>query len=126
MKKILIISLIIVVAIGIVLFVFFKNIKSSDILLDHIDSAKDSANERVAELIITNVELAYTTALYQNFGNNPTLQQVKSNFSSEAAIWTDDFIIQSNGFNCDVKVENNNLKVICLNKKTNSSMILSN
>lgn len=92
---------------------------------DHIDDAKDSANQRTAELVVSSVELAYESARLKNNGY-PTLQQVKSSFNSEVSTWESDYVIQANNFKCDVKVVNNNLKVNCLGKETTSEMILSN
>ena len=112
------------IGLSIVLLGILITNKLTYILNDAVDRAKESSNEKDTEYIIRGVELAYTLSLYENVGNNSTLQQVKSNFSLGGATWNNDYVIETNGFNCDVKVENNNLKVTCLNKETTTSMIL--
>ncbi|MBE6139882.1 MAG: hypothetical protein E7174_05270 [Firmicutes bacterium] len=93
---------------------------------DTIDDAKNSANQRTAELIISTVQLAYSTAYLNNKGY-PTLEQVKTEFNSEIhANWNSDYVIESNSFNCTVEVINNYLKVTCLELETTNEMILSN
>ena len=93
---------------------------------DTIDDAKNSANRSAAELIISTVQLAYSTAYLNNKGY-PTLEQVKTEFNSEIhANWNDDYVIEANGFNCNVEVINNYLNVTCLESKTSNELILSN
>lgn len=87
--------------------------------------AREQTNQRTAELIITGVEFAYTTAYIENMGY-PTLEQVKSYFELDNVTWARDYIIETKDFNCDVEIFNNNLKVTCLETETNTDMILSN
>ena len=126
MKKSQIILLILGIIAGVILIWFLITITATKTVLETMDDARDSADERTAELVITGVQHAYTTALMNNGGNTPTLQQVKSNFSSEGATWTDDYVIETDSFNCDVKVENNNLKVTCLGYEKNMEIVSSN
>lgn len=82
--------------------------------IDNINNANDAALKRSAELIIDEVEYAYTSALMNSLGEDPTLQDVKNNFSMDNAIWKSDKIIYNNEFECSVNVEDGLLKVKCL------------
>ena len=94
--------------------------------VDTIDSAKDSANKSTAELIISTIKNAHALAQLKN-KNYPTLKQVKEEFNSQSlATWDDDYVIEANGFNCNVEVVNNYLNVTCLESKTSNKLILSN
>ena len=126
MKKSKIILLILGIIAAIVLGLLIIARQATKTVLETMDEARSQADERTVGLIITGVQHAYTTALMNNAGNNPTLQQVKSNFSCEGATWTDDYVIEADNFNCDVKVENNNLVLKCLDKEKNMNMELSN
>lgn len=87
--------------------------------IDNISNASDAALKRSAELIISEVQVAYASALMNSLGDDPTLQDVKNNFSMDNAIWESDKIIYNNEFECSVSVENNLLKVKCLDKELN-------
>ena len=108
-------------------FVIFSKVavKTYD---DTIDKFKDSANQRTAELVISEVELAYESAYFTNNRAYPTLKQVQSEYNGlyPQIKWESDYVIGSGDFKCDVKVVNNNLKVNCLGKETDKEMILSN
>ncbi len=92
-----------------------------------INDAKESAKERTAELIISQVDLAYTQAMYSSNGSYPTLEQVKNEFSSDSAYWEEDKIYSYGlyEFVCDINVENLRLKVTCLNSETKNELVLS-
>ena len=126
MNKSKIVLLILGIIAGVILIWFIITITATKTVLKTMDDARDSADERTAELVITGVQHAYTTALMNNAGNNPTLQQVKSSFSTEGVTWTEDYVIETDNFNCDVKVENNNLIVKCLDIEKDMNMELSN
>ena len=126
MKKSKIILLILGIIATIVLGLLIIARQATKTVLKTMDEARSQADERTVELIISGVQHAYTTALMNNGGNTPTLQQVKSSFSTEGATWTDDYVIEADSFNCDVKVENNNLIVKCLDIEKNMNMELSN
>ena len=109
-KYVKIIILIALVAIIATFFIFRKS--------------KDSVKSEISKEIIKNVENAYTSAI-SNIGTNPTLDEVKSQFSMSDAGWIGDQIISDIGFACDVTTFNNYLKVKCQNIETKKIMILS-
>lgn len=91
-----------------------------------VDSEEYLANKNTVDLVLHAVKLAYTTAMLDNLGTKPTLQQVKASFNSDVSTWNSDYVIKADNFNCNVEVINNNLKVNCLGKETNTNLILSN
>lgn len=82
--------------------------------IDNINNANDAALKRSAELIINEVKLAYTASLYQSMGEDPNLDDIKSNFSMNNVEWKDDKIIYGDKFECSVNVDDGLLKVKCL------------
>lgn len=126
MKKSQIVLLIVGIISGVILIWLLITITATKTVLKTMDDARNESDERTVGLIISGVEYAYTTALMDNAGNYPTFQQVKSNFSCEGATWTEDYVIEADNFNCDVKVENNNLVLKCLDIEKNMNMELSN
>ena len=61
---------------------------ATPIILGIIDDSRKGAAERGAELVISNVELAYSTAYMLNEGNYPTLEQVAGAFKMDGAKMT--------------------------------------
>lgn len=110
----------ILLLVGIPALIATKNVNSI------MNDAREEAKQRSALLVIQEVEYAYNMALFENSGEYPTLEQVKSYFELNNATWTSDYVIETEGFNCDIEVVNNNLKVICLETETSTNMILSN
>ncbi len=112
---------------------------ATPIILGIIDDARKGAAERGAELIISNVELAYSTAYMLNEGNYPTLKQVSDNFKMDEAKMTysdegDSATIEVDDKNivCTVSKGENNLSVECTpnaddtkKEKTSTTMTLS-
>ena len=58
---------------------------ATPIILGIINDARLSSAERGAELVISNVDLAYSTAYMANNGNYPTLALVVENFEMDGA-----------------------------------------
>ena len=58
---------------------------ATPIILNIINDARDSAKERTAELVVSQLETAYSTAYMTNGGNYPTLAQVAAKFSMDGA-----------------------------------------
>ena len=73
--------------------------------------------------IISAVEDAYDKA--STFGY-PTIQSVKNNFYMEDANWLADQIMSDKGAVCDIKTDNNTLKVVCPGMESQKEMRLSN
>ena len=58
---------------------------ATPIILGIINDSRNSSAERGAELIISNVELAYSSAYMANNGNYPTVAQVAAQFDMDGA-----------------------------------------
>ena len=58
---------------------------ATPIILGIINDSRDSAAERGAELVISNVELAYSSAYMDNNGNYPKLEDVAKHFKMDNA-----------------------------------------
>jgi len=58
---------------------------ATPIILGIINDSRNSAAERGAELIVSNVELAYSTAYMLNDGNIPSLAKVAEKFKMDGA-----------------------------------------
>lgn len=58
---------------------------ATPIILGIINDSRNSAAERGAELIVSNVELAYSTAYMLNDGNVPALEDVAKGFKMDGA-----------------------------------------
>ena len=101
-----------------------NNIKEpTEQAVDTINSARDTARRRSAELIISEVELSYTRALYSSLGDNPTLEDVKKYFAMDNAVWENDKITYGD-LECSVFTDNNNLKVRCLDQELRGNYYL--
>ena len=76
---------------------------ATPIILGIINDARDEAKERTAELVVSSVELAYSTA-FMDDGTEPTLAEVKAQFEMDNAVWSDDLttITAENGVSCSV------------------------
>lgn len=81
------------------------------------------SKSNIAKDIVSNVEKAYDKASMYGY---PTLEQVKSSFYMSDASWLGDQVISNKQYVCDIKVENNNLKVKCPNMESNKAMPLAN
>lgn len=105
---------------------------ATPIILGVVNDARDSAAERNVELVISNVELAYSTAYMNNNGQIPTLEQVRNNFKMDGATWTssDGLKVSQTGVTCEV-TSTTNLSVKCsttknpTGKTTTASMTLA-
>ena len=73
--------------------------------------------------IISNVEDAYDKASVIGY---PTLDSVKNNFYMQDASWLADQIMSDKGAVCDIKTDNNTLKVVCPGMESEKEMRLSN
>lgn len=125
MKKV-IISLVIIFAV--IAGITFAGIKFVDGLKEDKEeyNAKKEMDNINANLIIESVNLAYETAMGNNLGVYPTLEQVKENFANEHAKWEEDNKIVSDSFECSVNTDNKLLVVKCLDYQTNNSLKLRN
>lgn len=127
MKKMLVVLLLVLIVIVGGVFGIVK-------LADDVKEDKRLQEEKLqlqktnASLVIKSVELAYTTAVTNNMGVYPTLQQVKNNFSNEHATWESDekIISLENEFECSVSITGKILKVTCLDYETDSNLIVRN
>ena len=61
---------------------------ATPIILNIINDARDAAKERTAELVISQIETAYSTAYMANDGNYPPLSKVAEKFSMDGASMT--------------------------------------
>lgn len=89
-----------------------------------INDAKGNVSEMSIKLIFNAVETAYTQAMLNSFGSKPTIDDVRNNFSYEHATWTGNVITTDLGFECNVNVDNNVLKIKCLDEEFNHNLIL--
>lgn len=63
---------------------------ATPIILNIINDARNSAKDRTAELVISNVETAYSTAYMLKGGNYPTIAEVAAKFSMDGATMAND------------------------------------
>ena len=63
---------------------------ATPIVLGIIDDARNGAKDSTAQMIIDNVELAYSTAYIQNAGATPSLEKVAGAFKMDGADWDED------------------------------------
>lgn len=91
---------------------------ATPIILGIINDARDEAKERTAELVVSSVELAYSTA-FMDEGVEPTLEEVKNHFQMDNAVWSTDGtkITAENGVSCTVTAAST-LSVDCGNEIT--------
>ena len=61
---------------------------ATPIILNIINDARNSAKERTSELVISQIETAYSAAYMLNNGNYPALSQVAEKFSMDGASMT--------------------------------------
>ena len=92
---------------------------ATPIILGIINDTRASASERSAELIVSNVELAYSTA-YMKDGNIPTLAEVVSKFKMDNAKMKDDGTIEpaDSNIKCTTTTTGNKLDVVCTANST--------
>ncbi len=88
-----------------------------------ITETSSIVDKRNAENIVHEVEVAYANASLIS-ANNPTLENVKKNFSMNYVRWEEDKII-ANNFECSVSTSNDELKVKCLDVETTNGLFLS-
>lgn len=127
MKKMLVVLLLVLIIIVSGVFGIVK--LANDVKEDkRLQEEKLELQKTNASLVIKSVELAYTTAVANNMGVYPTLQQVKNNFSNEHATWEKDekIISLENEFECSVSITGKLLKVTCLDYETDSNLIVRN
>ena len=88
---------------------------ATPIVLGIIDDARNGAKDSTAQMIIDNVELAYSTAYIKNSGVTPTLEQVAEAFKMDGVIMNADgtFEIASKHADCESEVIDGTLKVTC-------------
>jgi len=104
---------------------------ATPIILGIIDDARKSSSERGAELVISSVELAYSTAYMLNDGNVPTLAQVASGFDMDGASMdaSGNITVDDKGVVCTTTNTDNVLKVSCVangkTKDTKTNMVLA-
>jgi len=104
---------------------------ATPIILGIIDDARKSSSERGAELVISSVDLAYSSAYMLNDGNVPTLAQVASGFDMDGATMdaNGNITTADKGIVCTTTNTDNVLKVSCEAngkvKETKTNMILS-
>lgn len=95
---------------------------ATPIILGIINDTRKSASEQGAELIVKNVETAYSTAYMTNGGIFPTAEQVYAKFKMDKAsidTTTGKITPKDTGINCETTTENDILKVVCTaNDKT--------
>lgn len=93
-------------------------------------SAQHKANERISELIIAEVEIAYSMAYMKNVGD-PTIKQVSEQFSMDGASMDSNGNITTDatGISCKTTTTNNMLSVTCKTgdtiKMTSSGLTIS-
>ena len=91
---------------------------ATPIILNIINDARDSAKKRTAELVISQVETAYSTAYMANNGNYPTAAQVAAKFSMDGATLTENqgtltLSVSMAGVTCTPTTTGNVLAVTC-------------
>lgn len=128
MKKVIKVIIILVIIFAVIAGITFAGIKFVDGLKEDKEeyNAKKEMDNINANLIIESVNLAYETAMGNNLGVYPTLEQVKENFANEHAKWEEDNKIVSDSFECSVNTDNKLLVVKCLDQQTNNSLKLRN
>ena len=63
---------------------------ATPIIIGIINDARNGSAERGAELVISNVELAYSTAYMLNNGQNPAIKDVADHFDMDGASMASD------------------------------------
>ena len=105
---------------------------ATPIILNIINDAREGAKKRTAELVVSTVETAYSSAYMLNNGNSPAIDAVAGKFSMDGAkmctaalIATDgdacktgnksvgDIIVSMEGVTCTTSTESNVLSVTC-------------
>ena len=101
---------------------------ATPIILNIIGDTRNSASERGAELVISNVELAYSSAYMQNNGNMPDIELLAESFDMKGASMDTDGTITVNDMNvsCTTNTNNDALVVTCeANGKTYTSKTMT-
>ena len=88
---------------------------ATPIVLGIIDDARNGAKDSTAQMIIDNVELAYSTAYIQNNGVTPTLEQVAEAFKMDGVTMKADgtFEVTSGHAKCESDYSTGELIVTC-------------
>ena len=88
---------------------------ATPIVLGIIDDARNGAQESTAQMIIDNVELAYSTAYIKNNGVTPTVGQVAEAFKMDGVKMNANgtFEVTSGHADCKHEVKNNVLIATC-------------
>ena len=88
---------------------------ATPIILGIINDSRNSAAERGAELIVSNVELAYSTAYMLNDGNVPALEDVAKGFKMDGAEMdaSGNITADDKNITCTTTNTDNTLKVSC-------------
>ena len=115
MKKIIIVFMFIIILCG---------CKSYNTPIKTIENTSDRVVQVTIDIIFDEIKYAYTEATYDRLGNYPTLNQVREKFSLDSVIWEGDKIKSDLGFECSVNVENNELKVSCLDRQLDYDLVL--
>ena len=102
---------------------------ATPIILGIIEDARKGASESAAQLIVDNVELAYSTAYINAGGKQPTLTQIKTAFKMDGATMNDngDITPTDSGITCTTtKSEAKALSVTCTANGKNFSTNAAN
>lgn len=70
---------------------------ATPVILGIIDDARNGASESTAQLVIDNVELAYSTAFMKKNGVEPTIAEVAAAFKMDKATMADTGVITVTG-----------------------------
>ncbi len=104
---------------------------ATPIILNIINDSRIGARERTAELIVSEVTTAYSTA-YMKTGVAPTVAEVQAKFSMDKATWAEGSttITSTDGVTCTVSVTDNKMKVACTGddittKESTADMLVS-
>lgn len=103
---------------------------ATPIILNIINDAREGAKKRTAELVVSTVETAYSSAYMLNNGNSPAIADVAAKFSMDGAKMctstliaasndtcngkeVGDVVVSMEGVECDTDLTGNVLSVTC-------------
>ena len=103
---------------------------ATPIILNIINDAREGAKKRTAELVVSTVETAYSSAYMLNNGNSPAIGNVAAKFSMDGAKMctataiadssdtcngkqVGDVVVSMEGVSCTTSTESNVLSVQC-------------
>lgn len=90
---------------------------ATPIIIGIINDTRNSASDESAKLVISNVELAYSTAYMKNGGVEPTIEDIYSSFKMDNATMDESGNIETTlGVTCETKTDSNKLVVTCKGK----------